>query len=169
VQCRRDREGRQRAVEHIAIRLFPQQTALQHALGQFLDEQWHAVGALGDLGDNVIGQCLAAGDLCDQRGAVALVEAIERQHADLGLAGPWRLKLGPEGHDQQHRQAADMLDHEVEQLARGRVDPMRILEDHNHGLSACQTFEMPDQRLQCPFPLALRAEVRQRVVRRRRQ
>ena len=42
----------------------------------------------------------------------------------------------------------DPLDDEVEQFARGRVDPMRVLEDHQHRLLARQTFELPDQRLQ---------------------
>src|SRR5437588_9738567 len=57
-----------------------------------------------------------------------------------------------------------MLDGQVEQLARGRVDPMRVLEDHHHRLLARQTFELPDQRLQNPFLLALWTEVRQRVT-----
>jgi hypothetical protein len=56
-------------IEHVAIRLLVQQTALQHALGQFLDEQRHAVGAIDDLGDDLIGQSLAAGDLLDQNGS----------------------------------------------------------------------------------------------------
>jgi hypothetical protein len=113
-----------------------QETALQHALGQFLDEQRHAVGALDDLLDHVIGQRLPAGILLDQRGPVAPVQAIERQHADLRLASPRRLELGTEPNDQQYRQAADMLDGEVEQLVRGRVDPMRVLENHDHRLPA---------------------------------
>ena len=41
---------------------------------------------------------------------------------------------------------------------------MRILEDHDHRLLARQTFELADQRLQCPLLLALRAEVRQRMA-----
>src|SRR5438105_15855608 len=62
-------------------------TTLQHALGQFLDKERHAVGALGDLGDDLLGQCLVAGDLLDQRGPVAPVQAIERHYSDLRLAG----------------------------------------------------------------------------------
>ena len=77
---RRDREWRQRAVEHVAIPFLAQQAALQDALGQFLDKQRHAVGALDDLADDVIGQRLAAGDLRYQSGPVAPVQAIERQH-----------------------------------------------------------------------------------------
>jgi hypothetical protein len=69
------------------------------------------------------------------------------QHGNLRLADPGRLELGAERHDQQHRQAAHSLDGEIEQLARGRVDPMCVLENHYRRLLARQTFELPDQRL----------------------
>ena len=38
-----------------------------------------------------------------QSGPITPVQAAERQHADLRLAGPGRLELGAERHDQQHR------------------------------------------------------------------
>src|SRR5919204_5728316 len=62
-----------------------------------------------------------------------------------------------------------MLDGEVEQLARGRVDPMRVLENHQYRLLASQTVELPDQRLQCSLLFALRTEVGQQVALRSRQ
>jgi hypothetical protein len=81
------------------ILFLAQKTALQHALGQFLDEQWHAVSAIDDLVYHLIGQRLA-GDLLDQGDPVASVQAIERQHRHLRLAGPGRLELRTERHDQ---------------------------------------------------------------------
>jgi hypothetical protein len=30
---------------------------------------------------------------------------------------------------------------------KGRVDPMRVFEDHDYRLPACQALELPDQRL----------------------
>ena len=71
-----------------------------------------------------------------------LVQAIEPQHCYVRLAGPGRLELGPKRHDQQHRQTADPLDSEVKQFARGRVDPMRVLEHHDHRLLSRQAFEL---------------------------
>ena len=97
------------------------------------------------------------------------VQPVERQHRHLRLAGPGRLELGPERHDQQYRQAADAIDGQVEQFARGRVDPMRVLENHQHRLLARQTFELADQRFQCLFLFPLRTEVRQRMALRSRQ
>ena len=41
---------------------------------------------------------------------------------------------------------------------------MHVLEDHEHRLLTRQTFELPDQRFQCPLLFALRAEARQRVA-----
>ena len=169
MQGRRDRERLQRTVEHAAVVLPAQQTALQDALGQFLDEQRHAVGALGNLGDDLVGQCLAAGDLRYQSGAVTPVQTVESQHVDLRLAGPRRLELWAERHDQQHRQAADTLDGEIEQLQRGGVKPMRILPYRNHRLFVRQTLELTDQRLQRPFLFSLRTEIWQRVALRSRQ
>ena len=169
VQGCRDRERLQRAIEHVAIVLLAQQTSLQDALGQFLDKQRHAVGAVGNLEDDLVGQRLAAGDLRYQSGAVTPVQTVESQHADLRLAGPRRLELWAERHDQQHRQAADMLDGEVEQLPRGGVEPMRILPYRDHRLFVRQTLELADQRLQRPFLFPLRTEIWQRVALRSRQ
>ena len=93
MQCRRDGEGRQRTIEHIAVRLLAEYVAFQNAFGQFLDKQGHAVRAVDDLGDDLLGERLAAGDPCDQSRPIAPVEAIERQHRHPGLAGPGRLEL----------------------------------------------------------------------------
>jgi len=87
------------------------------------------------------------GDLLHQSGLVSPVQAIERQHRHLRLACPGRLELGSERDDQQHWQTADPLDGEVEKLARGRVDPMGVLENHHHRLPVRQPLELPDQRL----------------------
>ena len=76
-------------------------------LGQLLDEQRHAVGALDDLGDDLGGQGGLPPAICSTSAAPSRrPEPIERQHRDLRLAGPGRLELGTEGDDQQHRQTA---------------------------------------------------------------
>jgi hypothetical protein len=54
------------------------------------------------------------------------------------------VELRAECHNQQHRQAAYPLDGEVEQIARRRVDPMRVLENHQHRPLARQTLELAD-------------------------
>ena len=54
------------------------------------------------------------------------------------LADPGRLELGPERDDQQDRQAIDARHREVQQLERGRVGPVRVLEDHQRRVPAGQ-------------------------------
>ena len=80
------------------------------------------------------------------------------------LPRPRRLKLGPEGRDQQHRHSRDMFNRQIEQLARGRVGPMQILEDHQYGLPLRQTSELSQQRLECLFLLSLWREVESGVT-----
>ena len=55
---------RYRPIDDITIRLRPQQPALQHAFGQFLDEQRHTVGAVGDLVDDRIRERLTGDQRC---------------------------------------------------------------------------------------------------------
>jgi hypothetical protein len=89
------------------------QAAFQHALGQLLDKQRHAIGALDDLADDLSRQNLAARDLFDQSGPITASQPAERQHADLCLAGPRWLELWAKHHDQQRRSVSNPFDSEV--------------------------------------------------------
>ena len=89
-------------------------------------------------------------------------EPVQRDHRHLRPSDPGRLELRPVCHDEQYRQPRDLFDRKVEQLARGRIDPMQILADHQYRLMPCQRLELPQQRRQGPFLLALRAEVERR-------
>src|SRR6516162_6646586 len=84
------------------------------------------------------------------------------RQAGCGSAKPASLELGPVGCDQQHRQVRDPLDRKVEHLARGPIDPMQVLKDHQYRLSPRQRLELAQQCRQCPLLLALRAEVERR-------
>ena len=75
------------------------------------------------------------------------------------LAHPGRLKLGTEGGRQQDRQTVDPREHEVEELARSRIDPMQILKDHQHRLRSGQPFELPQQRRKGALLFALWAQL----------
>ena len=97
-----------------------------------------------------------------ERRPFAAAEPVQRDHRHLRLADPRRLELGPVCHDEQHRQRRDLLDSKVEHLARGRIDPMQVLEDHQYRLPPRQRLELPQQRRQCPLLLALRAQVERR-------
>ena len=80
------------------------------------------------------------------------------------VAGPRRLELRPEGDHQQHGQALQALHREVEQLERGRVDPVRVLEDHQDGPARGEALELPQQSLEGPRLPLLRVELERRVA-----
>ena len=57
---------------------------------------------------------------------------VERQARHMRLASPRRVELGPESYDQQHRKSLDPVHSPIDRLKARRVDPMHILEDHQH-------------------------------------
>ena len=141
----------------------PAPAGLEHRLGQLLDEQRHPVRALDDLGHQLVGQ-RAAGDPPHERRGLPRAEAVERQGRHVRPAGPGRLELRAEGDQQQDPQPSRALDREVEQLARARVDPVHVLEDHQHRVAVRQPLDLAQQRLEGPLPLELRGERRRGVA-----
>ena len=111
------------------------------------------------LGDDLGGERDIAGQSLHQRLAVAFAEPIERQTRDLGAAAPGRLKLGTKGDRQQHRQMPHPVDGQIQELARGRVDPVGVLEDHQHRPVPRLGFELAEQCLEQFLAFALQAEV----------
>ena len=77
----------------------------------------------------------------------------------MGLASPGLLKLRPEGDDQQERQPAHPVDGQIQELARGRVDPVSVFEHHQHRPVLRLGFELIEQCFEQHLPLAPRAEV----------
>jgi hypothetical protein len=75
------------------------------------------------------------------------------------LTSPGRCKIRADRGDQQDRQAFDPDDNAIEQLTRGRVNPMQILEHHQHRLSAGEGFELAQQCLERQLLLALRRKL----------
>ena len=106
-----------------------------------------------------LGETGIAGEPLDQRRAVMAAEPVQRKHRHMRLAAPGVLELGAEGDDEQDGQPRYPIERQVEQLARGRVDPMRVLEDHQNRPAPRQSFELMQQCLEQHLALALRAEV----------
>ena len=104
----------------------------QHRLGQFLDEQRHAVGSLDNIGDGFRRKSRVARQSSHHRLAVAFAETIEHHTADMGLAAPGRMEFGTEGNQQQHGQLPDPVDGQIQQFSRRRIDPVNVLEHHQY-------------------------------------
>ena len=169
MQGRRHRQRRKRCRRQHRGNPVSLRGAFQHRLGQLLDKQRHAVGALDDLRDDIGGERGIAGQLLHQRLAVAFAEPIERQTRDVGAAAPGRLEFGTKGDHQQHRQLPHPVDGQIQELARGRIDPVGVLEYHQHRPVPRLGFELAEQRLEQLLPFALRAEVEVRGGTRQRQ
>ena len=75
------------------------------------------INALNDLVYNLRREHRRANKPMDERAALVPYEPTESQCCHVRLAGPGRLKLGPEGGDQQHWKALDLFQREIEQLA----------------------------------------------------
>src|SRR5215813_11303773 len=76
---------------------------------------------------------------------VVAVEATERQGADVGKTNPRRLELRSEGEQCKDRQLAHPLDRQIEELKRGGIGPVRILERKQDRLPTGETLELIEQ------------------------
>jgi hypothetical protein len=74
------------------------------------------------------------------------------------LPHPRRRELGPIGHDQQHRQLANVIDDDVEELPRRGIDPVRVFQDHQHGPARGESGKLHKKAPQQQLLAALEAE-----------
>ena len=88
--CRGDRQRRQRSCHRVTITGVREHAAFDYSLGQFFDEQRHAVGAVDDLVGDLSGQRLPTGHAHDHLGALPGRQAIETEQRHLRAADPGR-------------------------------------------------------------------------------
>jgi len=159
VQCRRDPKRWQRTLEHIIPVPLLHHLTFQHRLGQLLDEQRHAIGARKNLVRHLLRQALAARHLFDQCRAVTSAHACERDRRHVRVTGPGRREFWPGGHEQQRPKSRHLLHRSGEQLQRGWVDPVDILESNENGLLGRHGVELGQQRGQRLLLALLRTQL----------
>jgi hypothetical protein len=131
MQACRDGQGRGRNCRNyvldraLALRL-------QHRLGHLLHEQGNTIGALDDVLPNVRRQELVANDAADHGLDVALTQPIDGEGGHVGATDPGWIEFRPERHDQQHARGPSLVHSPTERFQARRVDPLHILEDHQH-------------------------------------
>jgi hypothetical protein len=141
LQARGDRQhrGRNRTVgpSRFALAL-----RLQHRLGHFLHKQGNAVGALDDILPDVCRQALVDDKVVDHGVGVALIQPIDGEGGHVRPADPGRIEFRPKRHAQQHAHGPNLVHRPTERFQTRRVDPVRILEDHQHwtGLALAPLF-----------------------------
>ena len=108
--------------------------------------------------DHIRRQLLVPDKARDDGGRFTLPKPVERQARHMRLSHPRRVELGAESYDEQRRKSFNPVHRPAERFEARRIDPMRILEDHQHRLLACQSRKLRRQRLQRSLPALLRGQ-----------
>ena len=108
------------------------------------------------------GQRLVAGDAVDHGGDFALAEPVEGECSDVRPSDPRRLELRSVRDDQQHAKSSYPVHRPTERFKARRVDPMRILEDHQHRIGSRQRLQLRGERFQRLLPPLLRGQFERR-------
>ena len=102
---------------------------------------------------------MIAADMASERRAVAGAEPAQRRRRHIGPTDPWRNEFRAKRDQQQNLERADALDRAIEQFEARRIDPVDVFEEHQHGLTLRQGFELPHQCGECPFLADLRCQI----------
>jgi hypothetical protein len=158
-QCRRTRTGGPRA----------DRPALENHPHQLFQKERYAVAAREDVAFCLRWHRRLTGDPDDQCLRVLLRQLVDRQPVDLCVVRPMRRELATGGDDEQDPEVRDPLDRQRQQFECGRVEPLRILDDHERRVPRRQLFEHPQQHREYPVLASLRAQLAQpRLVCRQR-
>jgi hypothetical protein len=115
---------------------------------------------VGDDGvDHLGGKRLAEAQSGHDRRDPGAPQPVEREPGDVGVGGDLRLEVWPAGQQEQDPGVGDLVQSLLDQLERGRVDPVGVLQEHEDRLPGCQPAQLLDERAQRPRPLPLRGHV----------
>ena len=89
---------------------------------------------------------------------------IERHACHMGLFNPWRVELAAESDGEQHWKSLNSINSPIKRLKTRRIDPMHILENHQHRLLACQRRELWRQSFQRLCLTLLRGQFERRIA-----
>src|SRR5262249_51638640 len=104
------------------------------------------------------------GNTIDQGGDFAFLKPFDAECIYMRLSNPWRLKFWSECDDQQHAKGFYSFYGSAKRLQARGVDPMNILEDHQHWISLCQGLDLFDECFQCPLSALLREHCESRIA-----
>ena len=87
------------------------------------------------------------------------IEPGQRLRHHMRLPDPWRLKFGTEHDQQQHGPTRNPLYQAIQQFSRTWINPVDVVEDHQHRLVPRKTLNPLQQRLERLLLLALGGDV----------
>ncbi len=106
-----------------------------------------------------VGQDGAAAQPLDDRLDAGPAKAVEGEPGDVWVAGKSGLVLGPAGEQQEDGGSGAAIERLLDELERGRVDPVRVLEHEQHRLLTGEAEDLVDQRPQRAGALRLRGQL----------
>src|SRR5580693_2930072 len=124
--------------------------ALEQKAGDLLDEQRHATGALVDPLNDVHGQRMMGREFTDHFRDLRAIERGQGDHAVVRPRAPGWAELGPRRRDDQQRRLRTPLGESLQEIKRGRIGPMQVLERERDGLRARPGEKPRDKRRQLP-------------------
>ena len=131
----------------------------QHGLRHFLNEQRDAVSALDNVLPNALRQRLVARDAVDHGNDFALPKPVEREGSDEGPTNPRRFELGSVRDNQQNPKSSQPVYRPTKRLKACRVDPMHILENHQHRIRSRQCLHLRSKCFYGSLSSLLRSQI----------
>ena len=141
--------------------------ALEQEPRHLLDEQRDAARSLAHSIDHLVGERMPACDLPDHFSHLRAVERRERNNAVVRAQAPVRAEFRPgRRHDEKRRLGAALCER-PQQIERGRVGPVQVLEGEHDRLRSGACQKQGRHRRQLPASQFLRREFRRAVLRQR--
>ena len=131
---------------------------------QLLDEQRHAVGPGDDLPADRLGQRLASLDSGVIASTAARPSRLRTRRVTWGW--PARIGLAVRPARQQHEDAPvlDPVQHQLHELESRGIDPVHVLDHHQHRPAAREADQLVDQRRERPAAALLWREIERAVA-----
>jgi hypothetical protein len=93
-------------------------------------------GAFDDVLPDASWQQLVADDAVDHSVDITPPQSIDRKRRNMWLSDAGRIEIRPERHHQQHAKLRDPVHQSTEHLQGRGIDPMGVLENHQHRIVA---------------------------------
>ena len=137
---------RKRAADTVGIFRLDDQAALENGLGQLFHEERNSVGLGNDLLEHFSRQGLSADHFLGHQHDIPSRQTDDRQSQRMCETRPRRPVFGAIGGRHQDALVRDVGQKHVQDFLRGRVDPVRVLHDQEHGLSGRKCKELTGDR-----------------------
>jgi aryl carrier-like protein len=162
VQGRGNRQQWQRPAQRQAAATLLEDPHLEHGLGQFLDEQRHAVGLGEDLLQHFVGKRFVARQGLHHGLARLPPNPVQGERRDVRVPAPRRGKHRSIGNYDEHAKRLHPVDHQVQQLVTGGVDPVHVLEHDEQWRLRGERVHLFEQLGEGPILELFRAQVHRR-------